>query len=90
MGGDGNALKAIGQGGGAGAGTNTSGFSALLAGYRGSDGNFDYLGNDGYFWSSTQYAAPDAHYLYLDNYSPDIHLSYNHKTYGLSVRCLKD
>ena len=31
---DGNALKAIGQGTGSGAGTNTSGFSALLAGCR--------------------------------------------------------
>ncbi len=34
VGGDGNALKAIGQGVDAGAGTNTSGFSALLAGIR--------------------------------------------------------
>jgi len=31
---DGNALKAIGQGTGSGAGTDTSGFSALLAGSR--------------------------------------------------------
>ena len=31
----GNALKAVGQGSGDGAGTNTSGFSALLAGMRG-------------------------------------------------------
>jgi uncharacterized protein (TIGR02145 family) len=34
VGGDGNALKEIGQGVGGGAGTNTSGFSALLAGFR--------------------------------------------------------
>src|ERR1035437_8781265 len=33
---NGNALKAIGQGTGGGAGTNTSGFSALLGGGRGS------------------------------------------------------
>ena len=34
VGDDGNKLKAVGQGSGGGAGTNTSGFSALLAGYR--------------------------------------------------------
>jgi uncharacterized protein (TIGR02145 family) len=34
VGGDGNALKAIGQGSGDGVGTNTSGFSALLVGFR--------------------------------------------------------
>ncbi len=45
VGGDGNALKAIGQGSGGGEGTNTSGFSALLAGYRhSSDGSFASLG----------------------------------------------
>lgn len=37
---DRNALKAIGQGKGEGAGTNTSGFSALLAGQRGYYGEF--------------------------------------------------
>jgi len=44
VGADGNALKAIGQGTGLGAGTNTSGFSALLAGYRWGDENPDFMG----------------------------------------------
>jgi uncharacterized protein (TIGR02145 family) len=46
---DGNALKEIGQGSGFGEGTNTSGFSALLAGFRNSDGTFIYLGQSGWF-----------------------------------------
>ncbi len=40
---DGNALKAIGQGTGSGQGTDTSGFSALLAGLRDTNGGFIML-----------------------------------------------
>jgi uncharacterized protein (TIGR02145 family) len=44
--GDGNALKAVGQGFEAGAGTNTSGFTALLAGCRYISGYFIGLRSD--------------------------------------------
>jgi uncharacterized protein (TIGR02145 family) len=90
VGGDGNALKAIGEGTGGGAGTNTSGFSVLLAGYRNGIGYFYYLGLNGYSWSSTQYDASSAHYLYLLGYDAHIYLNGYFKTYGFSVRCLKD
>jgi uncharacterized protein (TIGR02145 family) len=84
---DGNALKEIGQG----TGTNTSGFSALLAGARYSGGYFDNLGIIPFFWSSTEVNASTAITLSLDYYGsniyPDIHGS---KDYGWSVRCLKD
>jgi uncharacterized protein (TIGR02145 family) len=53
---DGNALKAIGQGTGDGAGTNTSGFSALLTGLRSVYGDFNGLGFTTDFWSSTEYS----------------------------------
>jgi uncharacterized protein (TIGR02145 family) len=43
---EGNRLKAVSQGSGDGQGTNTSGFSALLAGIRGSDGGL-YASGDG-------------------------------------------
>src|ERR1035438_2216218 len=49
-----NTLKAIGQGTGNGAGTNTSGFSGLLAGYRSDNGGFFDLGSYATFWSSTE------------------------------------
>ncbi len=52
VGGDGNSLKEVGQGLGGGWGTNTSGFSALLAGGFW-EGSFSRLGNVGSFWSST-------------------------------------
>jgi uncharacterized protein (TIGR02145 family) len=90
VGGDGNALKEIGQGTGGGAGTNTSGFSALLAGYRGYDGYFFNLGYTTYFWSSTEYDASIVNHLYLIYTDSSIYLFYYYKGYGFSVRCLKD
>ena len=55
---DGNSLKALEQGSGDGTGTNTSGFSALLAGRR-DDAYGQLLGLDryAYFWSS--YNSPN-------------------------------
>jgi len=83
---DGNALKAIGQG----AGTDSSGFSALMAGYRGYDGYFDVLGDYTYFWSSTEYSSTLAYKLGLYYNGSYIFLHYFNKVYGFSVRCLKD
>lgn len=85
-----NALKAIGQGTGKGAGTNTTGFSALLAGWRSSDLSFDNLGVEAYFWSSTEYDAIDANGLALDAGNNTQYDDPNYKEYGFSVRCIKD
>jgi uncharacterized protein (TIGR02145 family) len=94
VGSDGNALKEIGQGSGAGAGTNTSGFSALLAGFRYIvDYFYYYLGEYAYFWSSTEYEAytSDAWYISLYHTTSTLYDWVNNdKKYGFSVRCLKD
>jgi uncharacterized protein (TIGR02145 family) len=90
VGGDGNALKAIGQGMDGGAGTNTSDFSAFLAGCRQYDGFFHSFGYAGYAWSSTEYSASGAQHLNLEYPNGNINLSYTGKYNGLSVRCLKD
>jgi uncharacterized protein (TIGR02145 family) len=90
VGASGNALKAIGQGSDGGAGTNTSGFSALLAGYRGGDGGFNLLTLNTHFWGSTEYDATNASIMglvYSDNL---IYLHGYYKDHGFSVRCLKD
>ena len=87
---NGNALKAIGQGSGDGAGTNTSGFSALLAGIRSFSGGFSTLGACADFWSSTEYDTFDAYRLglgYLDSF---VYLFSIDKADGFSVRCVKD
>jgi len=82
---NGNALKAVGQG----TGTNESGFSALLAGYRDGDGIFG-LGIYAIFWSSTESNASNAYFLTLDSNGSNVYLDYGNKGYGFSVRCLKD
>ena len=88
---DGNSLKAIGQGSGAGAGTDTSGFSALLSGYRFSTGKFYSLGEDTFLHSSTEYDATRAYYLALNWYESNIAINSNgYKVIGYSVRCIKD
>jgi len=86
----GNILKAVGQGADSGAGTNTSGFSALLAGYRGYNGSFDALGITVYFWTTYEATATYAEYMFLWGYSNDIFFYSGYKETGLSVRCLND
>ena len=90
VGNDGNALKAVGQGTDPGAGTNTSGFSALLAGSRSFNGNFANFGNFAYFWSSAEITANNAFSLSLTNNGSSISLSNLNKNHGFSVRCVKD
>ncbi len=87
---NGNALKAIGQGSGSGQGTNESGFSALLAGFRHLNGNFGSLGYFAYFWSSTENHATYPYLMYLYANISYIHFYNLNKDYGFSVRCLKD
>ncbi|MCE1190247.1 MAG: hypothetical protein LWX56_14050 [Ignavibacteria bacterium] len=93
VGGNGNALKAIGEGnaGYGGAGTNTSGFSALLAGCRYFSGGFHYLGGLTYFWSSPdEDYVGNAYYMHLYNNCSNISLYAHYREHGFSVRCLKD
>jgi uncharacterized protein (TIGR02145 family) len=86
----GNALKAIGQGTGKGAGTNTTGFSALLGGWRSSNLSFRFLGRVGTFWSSTECAATKVEGLHLEADNDDQWDNPSYKEEGMSVRCIKD
>lgn len=90
VGGNTNALKEIGQGSGAGAGTNTSGFSGLLAGIW--DGNVSRNINDVlHMWTSDQNSTKSSAYK-MDLYWNDSIFQFNYaiKDIGISVRCLKD
>ena len=87
---DGNKLKREDQGAYSGMGTNTSGFSAVFAGYRGLFGNFFSLGSFPYIWSSTETSARNATLLSLGYYDSSINFLNTEKGSGLSVRCLKD
>jgi uncharacterized protein (TIGR02145 family) len=90
VGGDGNALKAIGQGTGGGTGTNTSGFSALLSGSRYFNGTFLGLGGIAYFWCSSGNGISLALYEVLYSSSNGIDQLSATRLYGFSVRCLKN
>jgi len=90
VGNDGNKLKREDQGTGSGVETNTSGFSALLAGYRANNGYFYNLGANTTFWSSTEYIAATAYSLYLWYDDSNIYVDGNYKGSGFSVRCLED
>ncbi|GEM_PF-1515155 len=86
----GNALKAIGEGSGEGAGTNTSGFSILISGYRHSSGNFVGFGSYTNFWSSTKYDSISANYLLIYSNMEAVYFSNGSVEHGYSIRCLKD
>ena len=70
--------------------TNSSGFAGLPGGFRYGGGAFDFVGNVGYWWSSTEDGTALARLRYL-GYSLSLVLrSSNDKADGLSVRCLRD
>ncbi|NND05901.1 MAG: hypothetical protein HKN87_05935 [Saprospiraceae bacterium] len=71
------------------AATNESGFSGLPGGFRFNDGSYITLGNDGYWWSSTESGA-NAWFRVLFYSSVDVSRSNNDKRLGFSVRCLRD
>jgi uncharacterized protein (TIGR02145 family) len=87
---EGNSLKAKGQGLGDGDGTNKSGFSALLEGFRHFDGYFDGINTYARFWSSSEGDPTTAYFLRLTNTGTKIFVSDFMKEFGFSVRCVKD
>jgi len=73
-----------------GNGNNDSGFSGLPGGQCDIYGTFYYIGNDGYWWSSTEHGTSTAWYRPLGYYGGNVFRNYYYKPYGFSVRCLRD
>jgi uncharacterized protein (TIGR02145 family) len=72
-------------------GTNTSGFTALPAGYRYYlDGLFAGQNTISYFWTSTQHDADRGWYRRLDGNNTAVYKASTNKEAGKSIRCLKD
>jgi uncharacterized protein (TIGR02145 family) len=87
-----NSLKAVGQGTGDGAGTNSSGFTALLGGFRHVSMAFGYLGMYANVWSSTEHNLYSTTVHQINLYSFDnriLFINYN-KEAGFTIRCIKD
>ena len=73
--------------------TNESGFTGLPAGFRSNaDGSFDYIGNSGIWWSSSESNAfpANAWNRYLEYNNGNAGIFYFSKASGFSVRCLSD
>jgi len=88
---EGTALKATSGWNYDGNGTDNYGFAALPSGYRTTDGTFNYLGDIGYYWSSTADDASDAWDRGLDYLSDGVFRGNDgYKENGFAVRCVKD
>ena len=70
--------------------TNETGFTALPGGFRFSIGNFDVIGDNGYWWSSTENNTDNACYRYLNYYNYYLISNYDDEMVGFSVRCVRD
>ncbi len=70
--------------------TNTSLFTGLPGGYRDYSGNYSYIGGIGFWWSSSESSTGDAWYRNLYYGSGYAVRDNANKTYGFSVRCLRD
>ena len=70
--------------------TNSSGFTALPGGYRTSNGLFRGLVHLGHWWSSTEASGTRTWRRHLYDDKGKVYRSSSSKSYGYSVRCLKD
>ena len=86
----GTALKASSGWDDGGNGSDAYGFTALAAGDRFPDGEFDYEGAYAHFWSSAEDGAYGAYAMGLYYLDAGATLGSNDKDLGLSVRCVKN
>ena len=73
-----------------GNGTDQYGFTALPGGNRSSNGSFNSIGVNGYWWSASEAGTNIAWYRGMSYYSSYVYRSDLNKEYGFSVRCVRD
>lgn len=66
-----------------------SGFSALPGGNRNNNGNFNNVGNNAYFWSSSPNGS-NAWNRKLNSGNDNVNRNNNNQRNGFSVRCVRD
>jgi uncharacterized protein (TIGR02145 family) len=69
---------------------NASGFSGLPGGHRGSNGAFNNLGNNGYWWSTTELDSIYTRNRYLQYDKAEVFRHYGNNKGGFTVRCISD
>lgn len=72
-----------------GNGTNSSNFNALPGGTV-SNGTFMSLGEDGFWWTSSEYSSESAFEFDISNRKDGVYYGHFTKNVGRSVRCVKD
>ncbi len=83
--GEGNKLRGVGD-----SWNNSSGFTALLAGSRNTNGTFSNRGSNGVWWSSSEASPTDAQGRALRSSQAGVDRGSRSKARGFFVRCLKD
>ncbi len=63
--------------------------TALGAGNRNNNGNFNNLRNNANFWSSSEYSSTNGINRNLNYDNANVNRNNNNKTNGFSVRCLR-
>lgn len=86
----GKMLKSTSGWNSSGNGTDDYSFSALPAGDRNYGGYYSIVGDNAYFWSSTESYSYDVYRMYLIYNDDTAYLGYYNKKFGFSVRCVKD
>jgi uncharacterized protein (TIGR02145 family) len=69
--------------------SNVSGFSGVPGGFRSIYGDYFYVGDNGYWWSSSELATFSAWNRFL-SYNDNVYRDYGSSYDGFSVRCLRD
>jgi len=69
---------------------NSTGFTAIPAGYRSSNGTFALLGTNSSFWTSSENNSYSSWFRQMFNTYSAIYRVSSSKTQGLSVRCIKN
>jgi len=64
--------------------------SALPGGNRNNNGNFNNIGNNGNWWSSTENNTNNAWNRNMNYNNNNVNRNNNNKSWGFSVRCLRD
>ena len=72
------------------AATNSSFFAGLPGGYRVFNGAFNYVGDNGFWWSATEDISTDAWARSLFYFNGNLSRGLYNKLDGFSVRCLRD
>jgi len=88
----GGKLKSASGWNGDGDGTDSYGFSALPGGNRYPEGKFGGAGEIGWWWTATERGSGGAYYqsMRFDSDGADDRYGNDNKSYGDSVRCVKD